>query len=389
MESKSSTRYYNITLNLQNTMNLDINTLNKIYTDAFTFNPSDLMSQLFPKVPENEDNLDNIKEALANKIKQLPLTPYTKNALFEIDEFLTISNMGGKKKYIETELREIPHLFGSLASISKHILSLDCPLFELNELLSFWKTDNLINIEVLLSPGKHHFKDFINGYTTNSAIKQLTTDLSRVSATGLGKGEYLLSMFSERINKRVKGDLEIVGLNVEVKTNDGGSGRYTDHNVNPLPGYSGAVANFKSTWAHYINQYGKIPDSGLGFTHIYDIGRYVPSAKQNQYYLDIEEIISNLFPTEDAAAIALEIRFKRFGNAKQLYARANFNYYRHIKTDDDAVLYLDISTINPTSICFTSCDDLTKQGFRLHADTIYLITHDIRLPYPQLTIKAI
>lgn len=369
-------------------MKLDINTLTKVYTDTFTFNSSELMSQLFPKVQENENNLDELKEALAEKIKNLPLTPYTKNALFEIDEFLTISNMGGKKKYIETELKQIPHALGSIASLSKHILSLDCSLIELNELFSLWKADKLVNVEVLLSPGVHHFKKFINGYTTNSAIKQLTTDLSRVNALGLGKGEYLLSMFSEQITKRSKGDLKIAGLNIEVKTNDGGSGRYTDHDVSPLPGYFGAVANFNRTWSHYISQYGKIPDSGLGFTHIYDIGRYVPSAKQDQYYLDIEEIISNLFPTENAAEITSEIRFKRFGNAKQLYARANFNYYKHIKTDDDAVLYLDISTLDPISICFTSCDDLAKQGLRLHADTIYLITSDARLPYPQLTIKA-
>jgi len=368
----------------------------KIYTSHFNFNDIDFLSFLYPEpstneVEDNSAKIDEIKSILAEKIKNLPLTPYTHTALFEIDEFLAISNNGGKKRFIQNELRAIPNLSVKKASaiLCKHILSLDCSLTNLKEMFKIWQADNLVNIDILLSPGKHHFKDFINGYSTNPAIKELTLELARVSGMGQGKGEFLLSVFSSQITKRQKGDLDIAGINIEVKTNDSGSARYNDQDVSPLQGYSGAVENFKSTWSHYVKQLKKLPKTGLSFDHIYTVSTFIPAVKHNQYFSDVEEIISNLFPTANVAEIVDMVRQDRIWSANCLYARANFNYYQSVKVNDDAVLYLDISTDDPISVCFKSCEELDEYGLELSPKTIYPIVYsgDRRLCYPQIKIE--
>ena len=59
----------------------------------------------------------------------------------------------------------------------------------------------------------------------------MTDDLSMISFLGQGKGEFLLSVFSKSITKAGKGDLQVDGKMVEVKTREGGAGRFMDQQV--------------------------------------------------------------------------------------------------------------------------------------------------------------
>ena len=124
--------------------------------------------------------------------------------------------------------------------LAKYVLSLDMNSKQRLELFTMWKNDKLVNIDKLLSIGKHTIPEIINGYdnSKNPAIKELVDDLAQVAALGQGKGEFLLSVLSKRITKLHKGDLSIDGQQIEVKTQDVGGGRFYDQEVRPSASYS-------------------------------------------------------------------------------------------------------------------------------------------------------
>lgn len=373
-----------------------------INTSEFKFDPTTLLYQIannfdFNKlhsndemfVNKNEEELLELKSTISTKIHELIYSTQTKAALLEIDNMLTLSSFGGKTGYIEHELKSFPDpdVISESALLSRYILSLNCTLPELTELFALWRADKLVKFDVLLTPGTHDFSEIINGYKTNSAIRDLTNELSRVSAVSQGKGEFLFRMLSRRIFKRSKGDLQIDGINVEVKTTDGGSARLADQDVKPLPGYSSAVEKFQKNWHTYLSLL-NIPETGLSLEWIYKLSKFVTKHEVDQYFKDVENIFYFIFPTENVIEIVDALRLGYIKYAKQLYVRANFNYYRSIKVDDDAVLYLNIAKSPAMIVYFNTCDDLYDMNLRLHATSCYPITSkDVRNCYPQVEIK--
>lgn len=343
-----------------------------ISTTNFIFD----LQYIFPQVNNvsPEDDFNTLKSSVSTTIDDLPFSKNSRTALSEIHEILQVSQLGGKKEYIKHQLKSIndPEVQKEFNLLYKHISSLNCPILELAELFELWRTDKLIDVELLLSPGINNFSEIITSYNANTAIRELSNELSKVSFINTGKGEFLLSMFSKRITKRAKGDLNINGFNVEVKTTDGGSPRFTDQDVNPGITYSGFVNIFKTNWEQYFKGLG-IPKTGLSLQWIYTISKYIPANKQDQYYEDIENIFISLFPTENIKQIIKKLRCGNINLAKQLYAQANINYYKHVKSEDDKILYLDLTNYPATSICFESCDDLNNHKLRLHSSSSYPI----------------
>jgi hypothetical protein len=198
------------------------------------------------------DPLYNLKLVVANKIKDLPPDPATEQALHEIEDMLASVGAGTKTEVVGKELQKINDVDVNAAQrlLAKYIYSLDASPADKKSMLAQWATDDgLIDLGALLNPGKNTVASVVKGYEKNPAIKELTDDLAQVAALGQGKGEFLLSVFSKRITKAKKGDLNIDKFGqVEVKTTDGGAGRFTDQQVRPSASYQQSVNDFFKTF---------------------------------------------------------------------------------------------------------------------------------------------
>lgn len=337
------------------------------------------------------DPISELKAALANKIRELPLNKSTEKALIEIEEILGSVNAGGRFGMVGGQLQAIndPDVNAAQKLLAKYIFSLDATPAEKKELFDAWKSDKLVNIELLMSPGKHTISELIYNYGKNQAITELTNDLFQIAALGQGKGEFLLSVFSKRINKRKKGDLQIAGKNIEVKTFDKDGGRFFDQDVKPSSQYANAVENFRNTWDADIKEFmPKVPSTGLKLSDVMAIGQRLDPKQSAAYFKDFETVLSALFPGMDVSNIMSAVKTNNIGAAKQQYAITNLNYYSKVKVDDDAIMFIDLASKPATFTMFKTAEDLAKGGFRLHADTVYPVTSAVRSAYPQMRIIA-
>lgn len=339
----------------------------------------------------NSDPLYGLKLAIASKIKDLPADEKTAKALREIEDLLSYVNAGGRKGSIEAEIQAIQDkdVHRARALLAKYIYSLDMNPAQFNDLFKRWKNDELINRDLLLSPGKHTIGEIINGYDDpkNPAIKELADDLAQVAALGQGKGEFLLSVLSKSITKKQKGDLEINGLTIEVKTLDAGAGRFYDQEVRPAPEYASSVINFKKTWAQDISAvFGKVAGTGLKLVDMITLADNMDPARKPEYWKSVEDVLSNIFPGMDISKIVNAMQVGNIGMAKQAYAVTNLDYYRGIKVDDAGILFIDLTSKPSSMVFFNDAAGLIKGGLRLHANTVYPVTNDPRNAYPQMRI---
>ena len=191
----------------------------------------------------NTAELERIKQVIAAKIKQLPDDDVTKKALAEIEDLLRNVNAGGKAGIINGKLQSIddPTVRAAQKELARYILSIDMTPAQRDELFDLWKADRLVDHNALLKKGQKTIADVIPKYNSNPAIKEFVDDIMSIAALGQGKGEFGLSVLSRQINKPEKGDLIIKGIPIEVKTTDGGAGRFTDQEVRPGVGFEMAA----------------------------------------------------------------------------------------------------------------------------------------------------
>ena len=353
------------------------------------------MRELINLIVENEildemsvDQIGQLKAILASKIQELPADDFTVKALREIEDLLSSVNAGGRLGLINNKLNQIEDVAVQKAQklLAKYILSLDMTTEEREELFALWKSDKLVNHNLLLSPGKHSITEIINGYSTNAGIRELTNDLSQIAALGQGKGEFLLNVFSKSITKLQKGDLKIGGKTVELKTLDVGGGRFYDQEVKPSSGFSSAVENFTLTWADYIQAaIAKPAASGLKLSDVIEIRSIVDTKQQKKFDKSFEQVLNTIFPGMDVNPIMAAVQTGQIGPAKAAYAEINLNYYIGIKKDD-GILYIDLTSDPASLVYFSSNQELQAGGLRLHAETVYPITTDPRYAYPQMRI---
>jgi hypothetical protein len=260
---------------------------------------------------------------------------------------------------------------------------------ERDQLFTLWRSNKLVKIDQLLGPGKKDFSEIITNYKTNLAIRELSNDLMRISALGQGKGEFGLSVMSKSINKQEgKGDLNISGRAIEVKTTDGGAGRFTDQEVRPGAGFDQAARKLNAFIKQYQPALAKSGANLDGLIGFYEVLATNPDLKKDASDLIamIREVIQQIFEGQDISKIIKAIETGDVNGAKQEYAKANFNYYMN-KKKDEGVLYISLVKDPIMSVFFKDADELASSGLRLHAGTTYITsTADVRLPYPQIEI---
>jgi hypothetical protein len=344
-----------------------------------------LLRELFTirEAPEDEQ-IDALKSVIASKIKSLPEDDATIKALREIEDLLQYVNAGGRMGIINGELQAIndPDVMAAQKMLARYILSLDMTPAQRNQLFTLWKTDRLVNRKNLLNPGiKAEFGNIIAGYNDNPAIKELVDDLMKVSALGQGKGEFGLSVLSKSISKpEGKGDLVIDGRQIEVKTTDGGAGRFTDQEVRPGAGFEQAANDLN---AHIKGMGIKVPGSGINLKGLVEL---YATTQDKQLLAKASKTIGLIFDGENVNPIINAIKAGDFGAAAQAYAKTSFNYYFDKKADE-GVLYISLEKNPIMTVYFRNADELAKSQLRLHAGTIYVTSvKDVRLPYPQMKI---
>ncbi len=344
-----------------------------------------------PSGEPGSDPLYDLKLAIANKIKVLPPDEKTQKALQEIEDLLAHVGAGGRKGHIGSELESIndKDVHRARSLLAKYVLSLDMTAQQRSDLFSRWKNDKLVDISALLSVGKHTIPEIIIGYDDpkNPAIKELVDDLSQVAALGQGKGEFLLSVLSKRITKLHKGDLDVAGRQIEVKTQDVGGGRFYDQEVRPDSSYSANVSNILKTWPPKAGLKVKAT-SGLKLIDLISLGEALPPAEKEQYFGDVTKLLQSIFPGMDVSGILRGMQVGNIGAAKQAYAVTNLDYYRNIKTEDEGILFIDLSKSVAEFVFFRNAAELAVGGLRLHANTVYPVSSDPRNAYPQMRIIA-
>jgi hypothetical protein len=335
----------------------------------------------------SEDDLSKLKQSVAGKIVALPDTPPVEKTLGEIEDILQFVNAGGRMSAIKDQLVQISDESVNKAQklLAKYIAGIEMAPKDREELFKLWKEDKLINRKELLSGKMLPIGKIVNGYDTNPAIKELTDDLSRIAFLGQGKGEFVLSVFSKGINKMGKGDLNIDGKAVEVKALDAGGGRFMDQDVKAAPDYASNVAKFLAKYKKYDPSVAK---SGYNIDRLINLANKVDDRKD--YEADLKTILQNIFPGQDINGILKALMSGDAGKAKQEYSKTNLQYYVSIKNEAEAldgVLYIDLTKEPAQVMYFSDIDQLTKEGLRLHAETIYPVSSDQRNVYPQISIR--
>ena len=350
-----------------------------------------LVALLEAQQPYNEQELEAFKNVITAKIKQLPDDDITAKALREIEDLLKNVNAGGKMGIINGQLASIkdPTVDAAQKELARYILSMDMTPADRDQLFDLWRRNKLVKTNVLLSPGKKNFSQIITDYDSNPAIRELSNELMRISALGQGKGEFGLSVMSKSINKQEgKGDLLIDGRDIEVKTTDGGAGRFTDQEVRPGAGFDQAARRLNEFIKQYQPGLAKSGANLDGIINFYTVLSTNPDLKKESdtYLKMITEVIQHIFEGEDISSLIDAVESGDVNAAKQEYAKTNFNYYMS-KKKDEGVLYISLVKDPIMTVFFKDADELAASGLRLHAGTAYITSvADVRLPYPQIEI---
>ena len=341
--------------------------------------------------PAENPDIESMKKILASKIKELPTDPKTMGLLQEIEELLANIGAGSRVEVVKGALQQIDDAEVNKAQklLAKYFLSLEASNTDKQALLTAWKADKLVNIGKLVEPGAHTIADIINGYDSNPAIKEMTDDLSMISFLGQGKGEFLLSVFSKSISKAGKGDLAVAGKMVEVKTREGGAGRFMDQQVKPGSGYQQAANGFKAAYQDIIDEQKLENSTGISLASIIRIAQSIAPEKNKEFEGNlrnlIDQIFTNLPSDELKGKFVSNVMAGNEKPAKQVYAVMALNNYIEAK-DDDGILMIDL-TKNPYEfVYFIDNASLNAGGLRLHMSTAYPISGEFRNLYPQTHI---
>lgn len=340
----------------------------------------------------SDKQISIFKDEIAKRIKTLPADDSTLQALKEIEDLLKHVNAGGRMGIINGELTAINDATVTAAQkeIARFILSIPQTAEQRDELFKLWKADRLVDRKKLLTIGKASFDQLITSYNSNPLIKELVNELMHVAVLGQGKGEFGLSALSKKIHKQEgKGDLSIDGRPIEVKTTDGGAGRFTDQEVRMAEGFEQAATELNKWITNHPTAPAKLPGSGLSLGMAVSYAEMLDAKDKKKYYTMVENVITKIFggkKTKDIDAVMAAIKSDNTNEALQAYARASFNYYMGMKKDE-GVLYINVVKEPISTVFFKDADDLANCSLRFHASTPYITSiKDVRLPYPQIEI---
>jgi hypothetical protein len=368
------------------------------------------------------DKIASTKSVIASKIKDLPEDEATLRALQEIEDLLMQVSAGGRSGYIDKKLEEIDDeaVRKARKELARYIHSVSAkyePKMR-EELFTMWKTDKIVNIDLLLSKKVHTFDQIFNGYSSNPLIKEFVDDVMEENSLGQGRGEFGLNVLSKRITKpgthsvnatgskkkkdeeeKKKGDLLINGRKIEVKTTFGGSARFTDQEVAPAEGYTEAAKNLRNFIMNVVFDRTKgLPEfkkgisvTGLNGKQAFELGQALKGSPEEKQYFDlVRKVISEVFGGDQSDKKLINKIMTAFesgdiNNFLQYYSQASLLYYLGQK-EDEGVLAINLNSRN--FVYYQNAEDLAAVGQRLNAETFYLTNlKDKRMPYPQLEVR--
>lgn len=338
------------------------------------------------------DPLYNLKLAIAHKIKEMPIDPASEKALHEIEDLLGRIMAGGRTVSIKGELEAIddPDVNAAQKLLAKYIMGLEATPAERSAMMKQWATpEGLVDIGTLLTPGKNTVATIVRGYGKNAAITELANDLVAVADLGQGKGEFMLSVFSKKITKAKKGDLQIEGFGtLEVKTTHKGSARFGDQEIRPTTAYQGAVNDFVATFKSTIDASNLMTSTGMNLVQLINLRKALPPEQNADFKEKLSTVITNIFANtpELAGPVVDAIMVDNDKQAKQRYAVACLNNYMKGKADDKGILAINLTKTPFSFVFFTDNQTLNAGGMRLHAGTAYPVTNNPRYLYPQTDI---
>ena len=347
-----------------------------------------IQMKLHPKL-HKYINLNESKDDLIKKIDALPDDESTRKLVNYIEQLIDDMGVGGKIKSLSSQLEVIPDVDVKKAinQIAKIIASIEMSPDERAKLFVDWKSDNLVNVDALLSTSTVKMSDIYKGYGDKgqSHITELVDDLNQVVQYGIGPGEFALSVLSQRIEgigaasgeNEGKGDLIIDGSPVELKTTRKNAARFNDREVTVSDSYKSLVNAF---FTKYKDKFEELEQQGLQVrvksgmqqNHVMEFLKAVPEAEN-----EVANIISNIFTNLNVSGgpIAKYLAQGNKNGAMQLIAQSNVNNYLEKKRQSGnllGILFIDLK--KETFNFIKDVSDLEGSGLRLHAKTNYLIT---------------
>lgn len=360
--------------------------------------------------PEKNKKIADHKDEVALAIMNLPDNDPTEKVLQDIDQVLSDVGVGGVDTLLGTlDLSSFGEgVTGKKAKedrinsvkdeLARTIRSISMSKKDRDSLIGLWSQDQLVDVDTLLSPGKHTFEEIFTDYGSNAGLRELVDTLMLRTSYGRGSGEYGLEMMSRQVKGRTKGDLSIKGKGVEVKTLNVDAPRFTDPDISPSPEWRTLCANFKKTYAKELQTVGaKETKSGINFATMHQVYTlFGSSATKTKYQKDLKTIFASIFPSipgRDIDGIVAAVLAGNTQLAGSLYAKVNIKYYQSIKTEDDGILYISIAANPKWLLYFTTVEEAEAQGFVFRSSTPYAISGtqsdaNGRSVYPKVTMIA-
>lgn len=343
-----------------------------------------------------QSNLLGIKQEILDKLDALELDKDGKRILARVQDILatnkTIDTLGSFAKRIEgigvsdkDVAMAIDQLTKLIAAASQTTSPKDRDFF-----FKLWEGDRIVKVDALMKGDRvYKMSELFNFYGKSRAITYIVNSLSKDAGYGLGKGEFLLAVLSRRIRKAPgKGDLIIDDMSVEVKATDGGSPRFADQEVRVGQGYEQTRDALLKKYSAQIVKVGGVGKTGLSLEKYVQLGQ-LPDIDKNQFKSDTASLLGRIFPEQDSSEIVNLIVSGNSARARQRYGEQTYNRYMSIK-DDDAVLYINLASKEPTYVLFRTVDDLTKMGLQFKVGNIYILgASGNRDVYPQTAVTLI
>ena len=355
-------------------------------------------SQLDPQIKKHVKLVEN-KDDVIDRIKGLPdEDKQTDKVVQYIEQLLDDMGVGGRLASLTSNLEDIDdeEVKKSNVKLAKIISSIEMTPLERAQLFASWKQDKLIDVKKLLSGNGQTFSEVFKGYGDEIYMTELIDDLADVDSYGIGAGEFLLAVLSQKIkgigSTGGSGDLLIDGRNVEVKTKTSRNARFKDWHVQPDQTWASKVEKFKQDFAD-IDEVSGAATTGMNSTQLSAMLKN-PVLQQNperkkQALLSIMAIFKATNTNLSSAQYKELVNLLDAGDDsafKQKYGAYNILNYLNIKRSDgelEGILFMNKKT--KTVHYVKDLNDI--QNLALEVGTIYPISTNSIYPYPQIGVK--
>jgi hypothetical protein len=355
-------------------------------------------SQLDPSIRKQVKLVEN-KDDVIDKIKDLPDDDaQTDKIVSYIEQLLNDMGVGGRLASLTNQLDQIDdkEVKRDQLKIAKIIASIDMTPLERAQLFAMWKKDNLLDSEKLLTGGRYVFSDVFKGYGTEAYMTDFVDDLSNVVNYGIGAGEFLLTVLSNKVtgigSGKGKGDLIIDKKHVELKTKTEKNARFKDWNVQPDQTWASKVEGFKRDFAD-IDEVANSKSTGMNSSNLIQMlqnpALQSDLPRKKQALRSIMGIFQATNPTLSVAQITELSKLLLAGNDvnfKQVYGRYNILNYLNVKRSDgdlDGILFMNKQT--KTLHYVRDLEEMKE--ITLDVGTIYPVSTNAIYPYPQIGVK--